>query len=742
MDESKFDYEGAVKAGYSDEEILDHLVSSHPDFDVNSAFNSGYSSKEINEHLSSRQKPEKKEEAGALEQGARVGAQYALGAVEGTPAGFVYDVAVAPLSSKEAQTVNYRENLFQDIERLQEKKQSGEWDQQDQELYDNLVDQVKNPKKSEPFIKTADLSIRGLAEKATGVDLKPDGVAEKAANWAGFIKDPKKLFELGKTGLKSADVIKAIAPTGREALRGLGAGTALHIAEEGGFGPIGTMAAAVLGDVSGNVGASAAKGAKRILTEPRKVLAEVGAKFTPKDKIDLQKEIIQEFRDAGIQADIGTSTNSELVKWVQSRLAQSGLTGSALTDLKKTLTSEIKEEYKALADSVGEARFATSHEAGEVAKGYLKDIRDADLKEVRQFYKEAENSIKEAAHVDTKKLASEIERIEKNLKPGNLKSGEQSTVLETLEKLKRDIYDTEGNLLYAKVKDLMNNKTALNDIINYEVQGGTKQLLKGLVGELDRAIISYGKENPKFAKNYIKANQRFSKHAKEFRNKRVAQLLTENDPAQLLNKMNSVQGIKDLEAMLNKSGIGTSVMDSLKRFKLDKMIGDNLVDSTTQQVKLGTFSKLLEKGKNRDIAKQLLPKNAFKRLERLQKNSGRLAETANKFFNSSQSGVNVGDLTIVAKVLTDMGNILSGNPWPLIRSGLGISGARYLTKLMGDPSFLRLVEDMILASEKNDVGLMTKIGKQMLEPIKAALAEQNSKNTSDENQITKSKKQS
>ena len=112
------------------------------------------------------------------------------------------------------------------------------------------------------------------------------------------------------------------------------------------------------------------------------------------------------------------------MKWVQSRLAQSGLTGSALDDLKNTLTTQIKEEYKALAESVGEARFATTHEAGEVAKTYLKDIRDADLKDVRGLYKEAENSIKEGAFVDTKKLANEIDRVEKALKPGNLEDHE------------------------------------------------------------------------------------------------------------------------------------------------------------------------------------------------------------------------------------------------------------------------------------------------------------------------------
>ncbi len=672
---------------------------------------------------------EDKPERGVVDKLGRLGSQYALGRAEGTPTGIVYETAVAPLASHEAQTVNYRENLFQDIERLQDQKTFGDWDEKDQELYDNLIEQAKDTKKSDEFIQTADLSMRNLIKQATGVDLTPEGALEKAVHWTGFIKDPKKVFELGKTGLKSIDAIRAIAPTGREALRGAGAGYALQLAEDGEFGPIGTMAAAVLGDISGNIGSSLVKGSKRILTEPRKVLAEVATKFTNKDKVDLQKDIINDFRESGIQADLGTLTNSDLVKWVQSRLAQSGLTGKALDELKDTLTNQIKEEYKGLAESVGEARFATSHEAGETAKTYIKEIRDLDLAETRALYKEADNSLTTTANVESKKLAEAITKLEGELSSGSLKSTQQESVLDVLKKLKRDLYDSEENLLYAKVKDLMNNKIALNDIINYEVQGGTKQLLKGIVGELDRAIISHGKENPKFAKNYIKANKKFSQHAKQFRNKRVANLLSDNDPAQLMNRMNTVQGVKDLEGILGKTGIGTSVMDSLKRFKLDQMVGNNMVDSTTNQIKFGTFSKLLEKGKNRDIAKQILPKSAFKRLERLQKNSGRLAETANKFFNSSKSGVTLEDAGVVAKAISDIGNLLAGNPWPLARTVGGIASARYLTKLMGDLSFLRLVEEMLIASEQNNTKLMSKLGKEMVGPITAAISEESKQPT-------------
>jgi hypothetical protein len=726
-----FDYEGARKAGYSDDEIAAYLTEKNPSFNVDEARKAGYSLEEIDKHLSSNEVPkaskevkiENPSEKSILEKGARIAGQYALGAAEN--ALLPYEFSVAPLASKEAQNASYRELLGDELDQLMEKKAFGQWTDEDQKLYEHIVEQIKDPRKSMEYAQTADVGLRSLIEKGTGLDLKPEGIAEKAAHWSGFIKDPKKIFELGKTGLKTADVIKAISPSGSEVMRGLGAGVALELAERGDFGPIGTMAAAVVGDISGGIAASGAKVIKNIVTKPKETLAEVASKFTKKDKLDLQKELIKDFRESNLQADIGTLTDSDLVKWTQSRLAQSGLTGKGLDELKEQLTTQIKEEYKALSESLGESIYQTNQEAGEVAKEGIKTIRDKDLDNARELYKKALNEVGESSFVDSKKVADEIENIEKNLKPGNLKSSEQNSVLEIIERVKRDIYDSEGNLIYGKVKDLINDKIALNDIINYEVQGGSKQLLKGLVKELDRAIISYGKENARFAKNYIKANKNFSQHAKTFRNKNIAQLLNSHDPAQLMNKMNSVQGIRDLGQVLQKTPEGESIFNGLKRMRLDQLIGNNMVDSTTQQIKFGTFSKLLEKGKNRDIIKEILSPQSFRRLQKLQKNAGKLAETAQKFLNTSKSGVILEDAGIVTKALIDLGHILNGNPWPLVRTGVGVSGARYLTKLISDPQFLQLVEEMILASEQNNIPLMIKIAESLVNPIKAALNETN-----------------
>jgi hypothetical protein len=720
-------YEIARSQGYSDEEIMSYL-SQNPKYSdkISQAREQGYSNEEIGSFISTylTKKEEKKPKRTKNEKAARVGAQYTLGAAES--ALLPYEIAVSPLASKDAQNAAYREILGDDLERLLEQKAAGVWDETDQQQYDSIVNQLKDARESEKHVQTANIGVRALAEKLTGVDLHPEGILEKAASWAGFIKDPKKIAALGKDGLKLQEVIRAISPTGKEALRGIGAGTALEIAEDGGYGPIGTLAAAIVGDVAGSGTAGIAKGVTELITKPKQTLAKVAAKFTPKEKIELQKDVIKDFNKSGIQADIGTLTDSELLKMMQTKLAQSGLTGSALDDLKSQMTNQIKKEYESLASTLGDAKFATTHEAGQSVKNMMQRIREADLAEVRKLYTEAEGALKTTnAYVDPHRLANSIRNLENKLKPGSLKAGEQQAVLNSLKTLKRDLYDSSGKLMYANVKELMNNKIALNDIINFEVQGGAKQLLKTIVGEIDRAIVSHIKDNPKFAKKYIEANKRFSSHAKTFRNKNIDQLLRETaDPEKIFNKMNSIEGIKSLKSVLDKAQAGKDTFNNLSRFKLDKVIGDNMVDSTSQQIKLGTFSKLLEKGKNRQVIKELLDPVSYRRLERLQKNAGKLAETAQKFLNASKSGVTVVDVGVVGVALKGIASILSGNPWLLAKTAGGILGARYLTKLMGDPKFLKLVEQAIEASSKNNNTLLMQLGQQLSTSINSAIKHQ------------------
>lgn len=670
------------------------------------------------------------EQPGFLSKAGRIGAQYGLGILQGTPAGIAYETSVAPLASKSAMAGAYRTQLSEDLDQLMDKKALGFWSEEDEKEYDRIVDLIQNPEKLEQFAQPIDITLGGLAEKATGVDLEPEGILEKGARWMGWIKNSASVAQLGKAGLKPNDVIKAIIPTKTEALRGISAGVGLQMAEENDFGPIGTMAAGIVGDLLAHGTAGLAGGAAKIIKEPKKYLAEKAAKLAPKEQVELQQKIVKDFRSAGLQADLGTITDSNLVKMTQAKLAQSGLTGDAAKEFKQELTDQIERQYKELANSLGNAKYATEYEAGSIAKQAINDIREADLKQTRSLYEESLAKLNQKSEIPYRaKLTDTVKKIKSKLKPGKIKSAEQQKVLEILGKLEGDLYhiesrtakpagptkfDITGKPIQAEVSqpstikvaknpnvlDLVNNKIALNDIINYEVQGGTKQLLKEVVGELDRAIISYGEKDPGFAKSYVNANKRFSEHSKTFRNKNISNLLRQDNPQQLMNRMNNLHGIKSLGKIFNKSPEGRLIFDSLKRQKLDNVIGKNLVDSTSQQVKLGTFSKLLEKGNNREVIKEILGPTAFNRLERLQKNAGRLAESANKFYNTSQSAVAGADAAVIYAGMNGFASMLMGNPWPLMKTTAAVVGTRKLSNLMFDKEFLKLVEDAVLATDK------------------------------------------
>jgi hypothetical protein len=296
--------------------------------------------------------------------------------------------------------------------------------------------------------------------------------------------------------------------------------------------------------------------------------------------------------------------------------------------------------------------------------------------------------------------------------PGSVKSPASQKVLSELEKLKTDLYDAEGNMKPASVSALINNKINLNDIVDYDVQGGAKQLLKGIIRDIDNALVEYGNfSDPQFLKNYVGANKKFASHAKTFRNQNINKILTSDDPSNLLKKMDTIQGIRDLKKAFSLSSDGKKFFKDLSRLKMDEIIEKNMVDGTNNQLKLGTFSNILDKGKNRDIIKELMSPESYNELIKLQKNTGRLYESAQKFYNASKSGTVLIDAKIFDKLVGipfAVAGMLSGNIWlmaPYATHG-AMKGA---AKLFTDPKFLRTIEDLILATEKNDTKSIQRI---------------------------------
>lgn len=693
------------EASITPKQLNERLLKKSPNFDVQGALQAGYSPDEINDYLHDNQT-----KRSFMEKSGRIGAQYGLGLLQSHPASMAYDIATMPLASKTAMNVPYREDLGNELEYLMEKKAYGEWTTEDEKFLEHIKKQILDPRKSKEFVKTGDVGIRDIVEEVTGIDFHPEGALEKAAHWMGFIRNPKNVKDLVKLGTTPKNIQNSIFPGSKDVLRGLTAGTALEMAEDNHFGPLGTLGAAIVGDLIG-VGTA---GIGKAILNPKKTLAK-GMALISNSKNAIKNDLKEAISETPFTKDLGTLTNNNVIQMIQARLSASGLTGKPLEELRKKMTKEIVQEYESIAKELGEARFTTLHEAGEVAKEGIKKIRDADKEIYQELYSFADKTLKKDAQANVNKLVSSVRFFRENLTPGTLKSTEQNAVLNFLDKIESDIHEV-GNEFKSNVKDLMNTKIALNDIINYEVQGGAKQLLKKLVSDTDRAIISHGKENPAFARNYIAANKKFSDHAKTFRKRNIDQLLRLENPEQLMNRMNNVQGIRDLKNVLDRTHEGKQIFRGLSRNKLDRMIGDNMKDGITEQIKFGKLSNLIKDSQNRALLKEIVSPDAYKRILNLQKHAGELAETAQKFFNASQSATAGADLAMTGAMLTGVFSFITGNPWSLSAIG-GFAIAKQAGKLMADTEFLKLTEQAIRAARKNNISSMNKVSENMIDYI-------------------------
>lgn len=932
---NNFDYEGAKAEGYTDEEINEYLgkpkyqnanendsflskitknfsnfynnfsnptgrkqeeeddefsavdqrlMKKVPNFDVEAALNEGYTADEINDYLE-----ENIPKRNLVEKGARLLSQVGLGALE--MEALPYELGVAPLASKEAQTAVYRENLGEDIERLLEKKEMGDWDEQDQELYDHLSEQLKDTGKSEKYVKTADIGLRGAVEQVTGVDLHPEGVLEKAANWVGFIKDPKKITSLFKVGLKPKEFIKKLVP-GTDEIRGLTAGSALQLAEEGNFGFMGTLGAAIIGDVAG----FGPKMVKNIIKEPKKSLAQATAFLTGANrKAKYVDMIIDDANKAGIKLDAGTLTQSPFIQMMQARVAQSGLTGPALENFQKELSSQFVKEYKGVVDYLGEQKFENAFQAGNAVKQALKDtessikVQGFDIKkparplegristevrpdtkaietrilqeiaptEVQNTYQAGEN-LKTAAEDIRQPIKQEFERRWTDLNEqlatiqsdpqgilanelrnfvreheGSLLMGEstaEARVVAAATKLQQRL-SPEGGLLGVSLTDLIKTKRTLADVANWEFGGSNfESAYKQLVGQVDAAIErTLERANPELLNIYRELNAEYSAYKDLFENKNVLPLfepknnnfnaiytgfatnpdklraledifyasergqeligqvkrdyaqriitnnkstprelrdlaqtlgpqferpiaelnqareferanplpraqkrqrlgiepkgtsqtgtkplpgrikesnvvarkklynyLSEKDPEHIMKLMDSVEGIRKVKNVLSQTPEGQKLFGELSRYKIDQMIEQKMTSNMSEQVKLGTFSKLLDTKESIAIAKELLGNEAFGKIRLLQKNAGRLSESASKFFNASKSGTVATDVALIS---AGMAGLMMGNPY-IVGKTLGtFVGLRVFSNLLADPVYLGELQKAIMTKD-------------------------------------------
>jgi len=556
---------------------------------------------------------------------------------------------------------------------------------------------------------TVSEEIRSAREKSQGFpkgSLEPQGSVEK-----GIEKFTRFVGESPAFGGISG---------AREALSLAGLAAGSQLGEDQKLGPVGQFMTGAVGALLPGGIENLAKGAARTVTSPKQVLAKGVAKLVKPSNVEVKKQLIQDARQAGVQLDLGSITDHGAVKFIQNQIAQSPLVGDALETFKKDISQQVINEYKSIADTIGEATLQNNFQAGESVQNAIKANQQSSLDSARKLYEVARNTGKDVL-VNTHEIKGVVEKIKNSLTPGSIKSPEQSKVIDVLKKL-NDPLERDGLWKgVSSVESLINNKIALNDIIDYEIQGGSKQLLKKVVKTIDDTLTKYGATNPQFGNAWKSANKEFAQHAKTFRNTNISNVLKTQDPASIFNKMNTTAGIRDVKKALSHSSEGKSLFNDLSRYKIDDMVGKALEKNIKDQIQFGRIGNVLKQPKTQEILKELIPKSEFDRLKNLTSLTGNIAESASKFLNTSQSGTTIINMAAVSKILSDFGQALYGNFLPAMNSLGGLAGVKGVANLITDPEFLKAVEDAILVSNSSNVRLMEQAGKNLLEAAQVGI---------------------
>ena len=554
-----------------------------------------------------------------LEKAGRLATQFGIGTAENALLG--YEIGVLPLAlpgGQEALGDLFTKDVLSEIYPSEEEGK-----------------QISPRELREPI----NLGVRGLLEKATGLDLHPEGFLEKAVGWLGFLKDPKKGYQAAKDISKLAtspkEVLKIVAP-GTKTLRSLGAAEGLQLAEDGQLGPLGTITAAVIGDIVGHT----PKGIKYIVQNPKEVIAGVTDFVTMnKNKKMIAKQISEDFKKSGLTVDAGTLTQSPLVQMIQARVAQSGLSGEAQQNFMQNLSQQIVREYSGIMDQIGEIRFENNFQASEAIKDALRvqevnlnipkgepsagrslagristegrpgisqedflsriapefessaqggqnlktaanDIK-TPIKEVfDQRWQNLNQQIAEIPATSQRELGREMRAFVRDHE-GSLLMGESTAehrVVRAAQQLEEQLLQGQRGIPQT-LDALIKTKRTLQDIANYEFGGSNfESAYKNLVGRIDEAIErTIARENPGLLNEWMSLNGEYSAFKDMFENKNVMPLFepkNENYNAMLNSFVSNPDKLRSLEDIFHISPRGNELIAQVKRDYAQKVLSN------------------------------------------------------------------------------------------------------------------------------------------------------------------------
>lgn len=549
----------------------------------------------------------------------------------------------------------------------------------------------------------------GYIDALTGDALQPGTAGERRLGKAGeFLGGALLPLGKAKEGLKLAGAIGAF----------LG-GAAVQEAEERGVGPLGQLGIGLVTSLLSESGATKAGSAisqlksggwRNLIRQPARGAAHVPLiKAKPNSEIG---ELIKAAEQEGITLPLSAMTDSSATRYIEKVTSKMATGRQAYKNLFNKTNQEFVDAYKRNLNKISITDFGERFEAGLTAQQGLKQARDVAAERVRTLYRESIEALPAGAAVSDNGIRAISEKMSSELKKSLIPSAEEKATksefnellknLEALEPKKsvkilgadgKPIKLPKGKAQPIPVNSLVATERSLNDLINYEKQGGSKKLLIQAQKKVGEALKKYSESSPAardWYQNHSTAKKGFADLAQRFRNNVVDSALKNEKPEFILNHMGTKSGIKKVGAALSETKEGAEIFESLKRFKLEEMIGRKVINAGTGEVKYQAAASALANPKDQEVFRTLMGEKNYVAFQNLQKVSKGIQKGFNEFLNPSRTAdVNLANASGLGAVQGIVLGVGTGNPL-LVKASAGVlAGPWVMSKLLTNENFLK-----------------------------------------------------
>lgn len=541
-----------------------------------------------------------------------------------------------------------------------------------------------------PFLPSSE-QVKGIIDIATKGGAKPVSTGEKlAAEGTGFLAE--SVFPLG-VATKGAKLLPSVT----QASSAFGAGVGSKLAEENELGLAGQLASTVAGAKAGSLATRGAKSAVNLVKNPVKELAE-NPLLRPKSTPNV-RAVIQAAKDLDIPLPYSAITESSTQKAGEKILQTNPFSKETYKELFSKTNDAFVDNYKKVLDRISAKSFLSSTEAGYTSKADIKTSRDLHRKLHNDAYDKLEDYAskvkKTYSRTGLSTLSTKfISKLDKSL----LASTEEIGVIDKFKKLKDNLENLKLKGENVTIEQLLATERSLNDILQYEVQGGSKKLLHHIKNQVTSKLDNYGKIDKTFGALHKRAKGLFAEHADTYRNDLIESILFGEKPELILSKMDSIGEIEKIRKSLSITKQGKETFDALKRFKLEEYIGKKVIDVGSGEVKYKSASTIFADPTKAPLIEELVGKQNYNQIKKLQKVSEGINKGFVEFANPSGTAHTTYAITAPMAALGSMFTGISTGSLPFVVAGVGqVVAPKVMSKLLTNDKFLKYASEASLA---------------------------------------------